>query len=278
MRLSHPVDYTIETLTGVKDELPSGFGRGYVPADCRDQWLRWWSTADSQLKNLFADGDLAASLYVSAEKVQDVNLGALPLVLLNRESAFWKERFTQLIDELRALKPFIELPGQIVVPDTSAFIEGTYFIELDWQDLIGAAKTEPVRLVVPILVIEELDEHKRGRERVQSRAKSVLRRLWELHADRAGRAALIPGRLVTVEVFGDGQWHARRPVNDDEIIERALAIGEITRREVTLAAADYAMLYRAAAAGLNAVLVPRPDENAASGAGSQVPSTATQTA
>jgi len=50
-------------------------------------------------------------------------------------------------------------------------------------------------------------------------------------------------------------------VNDDEIIERALAVGEITGQEVVLAAADFAMRYRASAAGLKAVLVPRPAEN-----------------
>jgi len=62
------------------------------------------------------------------------------------------------------------------------------------------------------------------------------------------------------------------------IIGRALAIGEITGREVTLAAADYAILYRASAAGLNAVLVPRPDDNEGNRAGSQEPSAAALTA
>jgi hypothetical protein len=33
-------------------------------------------------------------------------------------------------------------------------------------------------------------------------------------------------------------------VNDNEIIERALAVSEITGKEVTLAAADYSMLTR----------------------------------
>jgi hypothetical protein len=65
------------------------------------------------------------------------------------------ERFEQAISELGALKPFIEMPGKIVVPDTSAFIEGVHFTDLDWQALVSAAKAEAVRLVVPILVIED---------------------------------------------------------------------------------------------------------------------------
>ena len=125
MRLRHKVDYTIETLTRVKNELGNSRGR-HEAWEYRDQWLRWWSAADGQLRNLFADGELAASLSVSAEKVRDVNLGALPFVLLNRETGAWEERLGQVIAELEALKPFIERSGLIVVPDTSAFLEGEY--------------------------------------------------------------------------------------------------------------------------------------------------------
>ena len=96
----------------------------------------------------------------------------------------------------------------------------------------------------------------------------MLHRLWQLGGSDRERIARIPGRAVTVEVFLDEAWHLRRPVNDDEIIERALAIGEITGQRVILAAADYSMLYRASATGLKAVLVPRPDHNDGDATGS----------
>jgi predicted ribonuclease YlaK len=144
-----------------------------------------------------------------------------------------------------------------VVPDTSGFLEGEYFTDLDWQGLAGAG-TETVRLVIPVLVIEELDDHKRGRDRQRELAVSVLRRPWELGGSAPERVARIPGRDVTAEVFLDGPWHTRRSVNDDEIIQQALSAGEITGRKPLLAAADYSMLYKAAAAGLDVVLVPRP--------------------
>jgi len=83
MRLRHKADYTIETLTRVRNELGNTRAGGQEAWDRRDQWLRWWLAADGQLRNLFADGELAASLYVSAEKIRDVNLGALPYVLMN---------------------------------------------------------------------------------------------------------------------------------------------------------------------------------------------------
>jgi hypothetical protein len=229
--------------------------------DVRDQWLRWWSEADAQLRNLFADGDVAASLYVSQARVRDVNLDAMPYGLLKHEIDVWLDRFTAMVDELMALKRFIERPGLIVVPDTSAFIEGVHFTELNWQQMADIDPRKPVRLVVPVLVVEELDELKRGRDRVRDRARSVLRQLWELNTD-GKQAAVIPGsRPVTVEVLADGSWHVRRPVNDNEIIERALYIGEITGKDVILAAADYSMLYQASSAGLKTALVDRRGED-----------------
>jgi hypothetical protein len=69
-----------------------------------------------------------------------------------------------------------------------------------------------------------------------------------------------PSSDVTIEVLLDGDWHQRRPNNDGEIIDQAVAIGELTGRPVILAAGDYTQLYRAAPAGLSAILMPRPDE------------------
>ena len=84
------------------------------------------------------------------------------------------------MDSLQALKIFIAQPGQIVVSDTSAFIEGEYFDQFDWHSLDGVAQGQPVRVIIPILVIEELDAKKTDRNgRVSGRARSVLRRLWE---------------------------------------------------------------------------------------------------
>jgi hypothetical protein len=50
------------------------------------------------------------------------------------------------------------------------------------------------------------------------------------------------------------------PNNDGEIIGQTLSVRDLTGRPVILAAGDYTMLYRAASAGLVAVLMPRPDE------------------
>ena len=262
MRLRLPVDFTADVLRDLDDKLQDCL-HGDDARDVRDRWLRWWSEADAQLRILFRDGDVAASLYVSQLRVRDVNLETMPYGLLRHEIEVWLDRFTEMVDELMALSSFIERPGLIVVPDTSAFVEGVYFTDLNWQKLAEIDPHEPVRLVVPVLVVEELDELKWGRDRVQDRARSVLRRLWELNSD-GQQAAVIPGsRPVTVEVLVDDSWHVRRPVNDNEIIERALYVREITNKDVILAAADYSMLFQASSAGLKTCLMERPGEDTA---------------
>jgi hypothetical protein len=123
MRFKLSVDYTADALRDLWNKLEDCLN-GNDARDVRDRFLRWWSEADEQLRILFGDGDVASSLYVSQARVRDVNLDTMPHGLLRHEIDVWLDRFTEMVDELTALQPFIERPGLIVVPDTSAFVEG----------------------------------------------------------------------------------------------------------------------------------------------------------
>jgi hypothetical protein len=68
---------------------------------------------------------------------------------------------------------------------------------------------------------------------------------------------------VAVEVLLDDTHHQRLPDNDAEIIDRAVHVGELTGRNVTVFAGDYGMLYRAAAESLGITLMPRRARDAA---------------
>ena len=95
--------------------------------------------------------------------------------------------------------------------------------------------------------------------RVSRRARSVLRRQWELRAASPAEPAPIPGRNATIEIFTDDPWNVPLPKNDSEILEQALAFRDNTGRDVLLAAGDYGMMDRASAVGLKAALIPRPE-------------------
>jgi hypothetical protein len=261
MRLREPgsVDHAIEALTIVMNQLYDC--RSGTALEVLENWLRWWEIADAQLRSLFTDSDAVISLYQTR---LEITRAGHDTRFVQRETNVWIARFEEMISGLQALKAFTARPGQIVVPDTSAFIEGMYFDQFSWHSLEGVAQGEPVRLIIPVLVIEELDAKKRDRNgRVSGRARSVLRQLWELHGGDPTQPAALPGRATTAEVFLDDAWHVRRPVNDDEVVERAVTIREITGRSTLLVSGDYKMLYRAAAASLGATLMPRPADGEA---------------
>ncbi|HEY2079284.1 MAG TPA: PIN domain-containing protein [Streptosporangiaceae bacterium] len=58
----------------------------------------------------------------------------------------------------------------------------------------------------------------------------------------------------------DPPGHVRLPTNDDEIIDRTLAIQALAAREVTLVTYDTGMSTRARAAGLTVIKHSRPLE------------------
>jgi predicted ribonuclease YlaK len=182
--------------------------------------------------------------------------------LLNREWKTWDARLSQVIDELRKADVFTKHPGRIVVPDTSALMEGILFTEYDRHALYASLASGPVRIIVPVLVVEELDGHMHSRDRHRkTAAKEVLRPLWALHRKAPTEPAPLPQAAdVTIEVFTDSDFHKRRENNDGEIIDQALSIQELTGQPVTLATCDYNQAYRAAVPSLTTALMPRRDE------------------
>jgi hypothetical protein len=148
----------------------------------------------------------------------------------------------------------------LVVLDTSVFIHHRYKIrEIDYAAITGA-RAEPVRLVVPRVVIDELDRLKEsGNQAVRWRAGHTLGVLDELLTSPKGRAIIrgadnitqlaaadgVPRGRVTIEVFSDDARHVRLADNDDEIIDRALALQAYAGRPVRLLTMDTSMALQA---------------------------------
>ena len=267
MRLRNPggADAALTTVRQVKDQLWNASVQGNNAAERKNGFLTWcdqWATA--QLGNQFpASEDLFAELADSYHRVlQTPQLAERELnMLMARECREWDARLERLIGDIQGRLVFLTRPGRLVVLDTSALMEGAFFTEFDWH-LLEPSLKGAVRLVVPSLVMEELDDLKRHRDgRQKAQARRVLTALWDLHRPAPVEPAALPGRAnITIEVLLDGGWHRRMPNNDGEIIDQALSLRELTGQQVILAAGDYTQLYRAAPAGLTAVLMPRPDE------------------
>ncbi len=268
MRLQNPggADDALATVRQVKDQLWNARVQGNNAADRKNAFLTWcdqWATP--QLGNHFpASEDLFGELADSFHRVvQTPQLSERELnMLMARECKEWDARLERLIGEIQGRLAFLARPGRLVVLDTSALMEGVFFTGFDWHLLDPSLRGDAVRLVVPSLVVEELDDLKRDRDgRKKAKARRVLTALWDLHRTAPAKPAALPERVdVTIVVLLDDGWHRRMPNNDGEIIDQALSLRDAAGQPVILAAGDYTQLYRAAPAGLAAILMPRPDE------------------
>ncbi|MGH3236607.1 MAG: hypothetical protein ACRDOH_25805, partial [Streptosporangiaceae bacterium] len=159
-----PVDKALAAVKEVKGELWNASAAN-TSMDKKTAILNWcnnWATP--QLGNHFpATEELFALITDTYHRI--ALSPQMPIAhlngLLHRE---WRERdarLDQLISELEARNAFIRRPGSPVVLDTSALMEGAPLAEFDWHILHPALVGGPVRLLVPVLAIEELDELKR---------------------------------------------------------------------------------------------------------------------
>jgi hypothetical protein len=152
--------------------------------------------------------------------------------------------------------------GKLVVPDTSFFINHpTKIEETDFSNLLECREI-PVRLVVPMVVVDELDSLKKaGQQQRRWRAAYAIAVLDRV-AGRGQRGRIadadfsplergeIPRGEVTLEILLDPPGHARLPINDDEIVDRAVTVQTTAGRDVTLITYDTGHASRGRVAGL----------------------------
>ncbi len=129
---------------------------------------------------------------------------------------------------------------------------------------------KPVRLLVPMVVVDELDEKKLIKDpHLRWRARHSLRAL-----DRALPDPYQPGVLreagylgvdgeargeVTVELLLDPPGHVRLPIADDEIIDRLKVAEDLAAQPICLVTHDTGCAMRARAVGLIADNLPMPE-------------------
>lgn len=182
---------------------------------------------------------------------------------ISAEQAERVRAFTEVIQGLQVLERHCaEMPRTVLVPDTNIYLHNNkYFDELDWQDLLG--QSEPIRLLVPLAVVRELDRNKRAPgnkfvsssnpQPVRDRARGTAKRLRELFADHTAVQELRNG--VSAELLLDPLGHIPVDDGDSEIIDRSLAAKTTSGRTVTIVTADGGMQFSARVAGLDVLAI-----------------------
>lgn len=186
---------------------------------------------------------------------------------LDERAAAFDQACTALDREIQRWSRF----AQLVVFDTSVYITHPEKLEeLDFGSLLDV-RGDDIHILVPIVVVDELDGLKQSKDTfLRWRASYTLGVL-----DRVLRSPTEVGRLrpeegsevkaggiepqeVTMELVFDPQGHVRLPINDDEIVDRTLAVQPLAGRPVKLITYDTGQAMRGRAAGLRVIKRSRP--------------------
>jgi hypothetical protein len=178
--------------------------------------------------------------------------------------------FADVEANVRELERRWSRDGLIVVPDTSFYVTHPQKLEeVDFADVLALDGDDDIHVVVPVLVIDELDRLKEASNRdVRWRAGYTLAVIDRLLTDPTAVAPLYSEptvartgqarRTATLEILFDSPLHVRLPIADDELIDRALAVQAFAGGYPRIITYDTGQSTRARAAGLRVVKLDRP--------------------
>jgi rRNA-processing protein FCF1 len=238
-------------------------------------YLEWTSNTVRMLGNQVSSADLAhlvltkrhelllsgaGTLTGTEMEVQRVVNGLVSLELDQRVEAF-DEAVKALDRQITRWSAY----ATFAVPDSSFYIQHPDKLEdADFGPLLNVWQS-PITVLVPVVIVDELDRLKESKDKhVRWRTGYTLAVLDRVFANSTGAARLRAGDVVpgpdgltrsevTIEMVFDPPGHVRLPINDDEIIDRALAIEPLAARKVTLLTYDTGQSMRARNAGLQAI-------------------------
>ena len=234
-------------------------------------YLEWTSDAVRLLSNQISSADLdrlvltkgyerlllgVGSMTGTEVEVQRVVNGLVSTELDQRVAAF-EVAVKTLNDQMNRWS----MLGEFAVPDSSFYIQHSEKLEdVDFAPVVDVAGTR-VHVLVPIIVVDELDALKQIKDKhIRWRAGYTLAVLDRLFTRTTGPVRLraedfsargstgAGGGEVTIELLFDPPGHVRLPINDDEIIDRALAVKPLAARTVTLLTYDTGQAMRTRAA------------------------------
>jgi hypothetical protein len=219
-------------------------------------YLQWVENAEGQLSNFADERDMSAQLhtrfYWAIRDAGPKTPRAMPLI--DTEISLQKAALIRIAADLRARSERAAAGGLIAVLDTHVLLHYEPPESIDWIEIVGEPQ---VRLLLPMRVVDELDEKKHtGSDRVRGKARSILPHIERMVGpDGAPGEPIRPGVTMEVEMVGEDQ---QSPDADRSIIETCIELQQLAGepRNVSLVTGDAGMRLRAAQRGVAAIAMP----------------------
>jgi hypothetical protein len=210
---------------------------------------------DRGLPSLLLGHDWTGALYTPAYwAIRDItDATPRPNPLIDSEVSRLGRWLTDLETELAKMADEdsrINVIAVRLVLDTSALVRAKCFTEVDWPKYFDR---KPIRLVIPILVVDELDHLKNTGKSPKARPR--LKKIRSI-LDGHGRG---PGDVrggVTLELLLDPINHLRFSINDQEVIRRADYLRGRPGGQLLLVTGDYTMQFISEANGIPVFFLP----------------------
>jgi PIN domain len=138
-----------------------------------DNYVAWANGLERDLREWFSDVPLGRIYTERFWRVSLQQSSRLP-EMLRLEAGLQVEWLSEVRKKVERMAARFSPPGAVAVLDTNVLLHFKPLDEIDWETIIGAS---PVRLVVPLGVVDELDQKKTIRGKLGERSKTRARLL-----------------------------------------------------------------------------------------------------
>jgi len=276
----------LETLRSVQTQVSNLRGGGRDAFDRLLDYLNWASDAVATLGNRISSADLDRLVLTKRYEQLLSGVGALAnaettrLVntLVSLELTQRTDAFNEAISTLNQYIERWSRPDHFIVADSSFYIHHPdKLADIDFAEVVNFYDGS-IHLLVPMVVIDELDGLKQGKVNSHVRWRAgytlaVLDKLFQKGVTVANlqiadqevqRTTGVRRGEVNVEILFDPPRHIRLPINDDEIVETAATAQPLTGRQVTLITYDTGQASRARRAQLKVIKLNQQPEKESS--------------
>lgn len=255
----------INVLTALRDvEIDAGniYSHGTDAGAVVTSYLSWVSAATNRLRGLVNPEDqrrlILSETYWSALSMANPS-AAPPLMRAIHDEIAARQHAIKLAAQ--ALSDFLTtwtqdaLGTTFLVVDTNVILHHGQDVEhIPWHRLVGEGTQVPLCVVLPLLIVDELDDQKRGKQR--SEARRALRSIYaHFRSDVAIPVTLTSPTLgsapVQMRLLLDDSGHIRLPRADDELVARAVSLQSLLGKQIRFITYDTGAALRATAAGLS---------------------------